>query len=176
MLDSGFSVEGAPPSMNLQMARVWEISAGATVIAGAAALGAWLVFRRRPTPEELELARRLFLTQSGRLVDGTLLEVCEVEGEDGRTLTMLMYDYLIGGVDYQCSQDITNMGAIVDPAQVRPGLPCSVRYQPGNPQNSIVIAEKWSGLRTKLPAFPAHQPSAAESRHLNGKADISGHA
>ena len=137
--------------MNLQIAKVSEIAVGAVVIAGAAALGVWLVFRRRPTPEELEVARRAFLTQSGRLVDGNLLEVCEVPSDDGRTLTMLIYEYRIGGVDIQCSQDITNMRAVVDPEQVRAGFPCSVRYQPGNPQNSIVIAEKWSGLRVKSP-------------------------
>jgi hypothetical protein len=90
---------------------------------------------------------------------------------------MLIYDYRIGGVDIQCSQDITNMRAIVDPADVRPGLPCSVRYQPGNPQNSIVIAEKWSGLRIKSP-----RPSIggvappADTQHHNGKADLSGPA
>src|SRR5580704_13537232 len=137
--------------MSLQVTRVWEIAAGAALIAGAAALGAWLVFRKRPTAQELELARRVFLTQSGRLVDGTLLEISEVPGEDGRTLTMLIYDYLIGGVDYQCAQDITDMTAVVNVDQVRAGFPCSVRYQPGHPQNSIVVAESWSGLRNKAP-------------------------
>jgi hypothetical protein len=163
--------------MPLQLAKLSEIAAGAVLIAGAAALGAWLVFRRRPTPEELELERRLFLTQSGRLVDGNLLEVCEVPGDDGRPLTMLIYNYLIGGVDYECSQDITNMSATVDPEQVRAGFPCSVRYQPGNPQNSIVVAEKWTGLRVTIPQFPAHEePAHADSHHLNGKADVSGPA
>jgi hypothetical protein len=162
--------------MPLQLAKLSEIAAGATLIAGAAALGSWLVFRRRPTPEELEQDRRLFLTQSGRLVDGTLLEVCEVPGDEGRTLTMLIYNYLIGGVDYQCSQDITNMSATVDPEQVRAGFPCSVRYQPGNPQNSIVVAEKWSGLRVNIPVIPAYEEPAADTHHLNGKADLSGPA
>jgi hypothetical protein len=37
---------------------------------------------------------------------------------------------------------------------MRAGFPCSVRYQTGSPQNSIVIAEGWSGLRTSLPTFP----------------------
>src|SRR5258708_3090290 len=98
--------------MNIQTARVSEIAAGAVVIAGAPAFGVWLIFLPpRPTPEELELARRAFLTQSGRLVDGNLLEVCEVPGDDGRTLTMIIYEYRIGGVDYQCSHDITNMRA-----------------------------------------------------------------
>lgn len=162
--------------MPLQLAKVSEIAAGAILIAGAAAVGAWLVFRRRPTPEELELERRLFLTQSGRLVDGTLLDVCEVPGDDGRPLTMLIYDYLIGGVDYQCSQDITNMSEVVNPEQVRAGFPCSVRYQPGNPQNSIVVAEKWSGLRANIPQFPAYEPAHADSHHVDGKADLSGQA
>ena len=156
--------------MNLQVAKVWEISAGAAVVAGVAAIGIWLAFRRRPTPEELELARRLFLTQSGRLVDGNLLEVCPVPTDDGRTLTMLIYDYLIGGVDYQCAQDITDMTAVVNVDQVRAGFPCSVRYQPGHPQNSIVVAESWSGLRNKAPVFHTFRDGAAEPRPLNGQA------
>jgi hypothetical protein len=160
--------------MTLNATRVWEIATGATLIAGAAALAAWSFFRKRPTPEEMELARRLQLTLSGRLVDGTLLEVCEVPGDDGRPLTMLIYDYRIGGVDYQCAQDITLMREVVDAEQVRAGFPCSVRYQPGNPQNSIVVAENWSGLRTKAPFIPVHEePSSAKSRRLNGKADLS---
>jgi hypothetical protein len=160
--------------MNLNATRVWEITAGATLIAGAAALGAWWFLRKRPTPEELEVARRVQLTQSGRLVDGTLLEVCEVPGDDGRPLTMLIYDYRIGGADYQCAQDITLMREVVDAEQVRAGFPCSVRYQPGNPQNSIVISETWSGLRTKVPFIPSHEErSTASSSQINGKANLS---
>ncbi len=142
--------------MNLQDAKIWEIAAGAAVLAGVGAVGAWMVYRKRPTPEELERARRDSLTQSGRLVDGTVLDVCEVPTEDGRTLTMLLYGYRIGGVDYQCSQDITPLNEIIDPAQIRAGFPCSVRYQPGNPQNSILVAEKWSGLRVRFPVAQAH--------------------
>jgi hypothetical protein len=131
--------------------RVVEIAAGAVVVAGLGALGTWLVLRKRPSPEEVETARRQLLTQSGRLVDGTLLDVCEIPAEDGRTLTMLLYEYRIGGVDYECTQDVSEMLKIVDVAKVRAGFPCSVRYQPGNPQNSIVVAEKWSGLRATIP-------------------------
>ncbi len=150
--------------MTLQAAKVAEIAAGATLVAGLAAVGAWMMFRKRPSAEEQEVARRLFLTQSGRLVDGTLLDICEVPAEDGRTLTMLLYGYVIGGVDYECSQDITNMSSVVDPSVIRAGFPCSVRYQPGNPQNSIVIAEKWSGLRVSLPLFPAYDSRERYSR------------
>ena len=135
--------------------RVLEIAAGAVVVAGLGAAGAWMMLRKQPSPQELETARRGLLTQSGRLVDGTLLEVCEIPGQDGRTLTMLLYDYRIGGVDYQCTQDVSDMLNVLDVATVRAGFPCSVRYQPGNPQNSIVVAEKWSGLRVSIPFLPA---------------------
>jgi hypothetical protein len=64
---------------------------------------------------------------------------------------MLIFSYRIGGVDYECSQDITLMSGVVDVTRVRAGFPCTVRYQPGNPQNSIVVAEGWSGLREGLP-------------------------
>jgi hypothetical protein len=141
--------------MPLTAFRVFEIAAGAVVVAGAASFGAWMVFRKRPTAAELEVARRQLLSQSGRLVDGTLLDVCDVPAEDGRNLTMLLYGYRIGGVDYECTQDVTELQNVVDLADIRAGFPCSVRYQPGNPQNSIVVSEKWSGIRDSLPLFPS---------------------
>ena len=79
----------------------------------------------------------------------------ETRLEDGRTLSMLLFSYRIGGVDYECSQDITQLTSVVDAAEVRAGFPCSVRYQQGNPHNSIVVAEGWSGLRKGLPRVPA---------------------
>jgi hypothetical protein len=146
----------------------WEIIAGlaSIVLLGTGAI--WLAIRRRLTAEQLEQARRQFLVQSGRLVDGMLLDMCEMTAEDGRTLTMLLFNYRIAGVDYECSQDITNMQDIVDAAQVRVGFPCSVRYQPGNPQNSIVVAEGWTGLRIGLPLFPVYDdPEPVDKSHLH---------
>jgi hypothetical protein len=115
----------------------------------------------------LERARRDFLVQSGRIVDGMLLDTCTVDGEDGATLTLLLFNYRIGGVDYECSQDITHMSGTVDHRRVRVGFPCSVRYQPGNPQNSIVVAEQWSGLREGLPVLPVFDdPEPNDLSHL----------
>jgi len=100
-------------------------------------------------------------------VDGMLLDICEVDAEDGRILTMLVYNYRIAGVDYECSQDITNMAAVLDAAQVRAGFPCTIRYQPGNPHNSIVVAEEWTGLRAGLPVLPAYdEPEPFDMSHL----------
>jgi len=151
-----------PLPMILLKADAWQIVLGAALVA-ALVLGLWLLLRKRPTPEELERARRQFLAHSGRLVDGMLLDICEVEtpgkskNDPGRTLTMLVYSYRIGGVDYESSQDITDMREVVNAEEVRAGFPCSARYQPGNPQNSIVVAEDWSGLRAGLPVLPAFE-------------------
>jgi hypothetical protein len=153
--------------MTLLNANPWEIAAFAALAIALIAVGLWLWLHKRPTAEELERARRLFLVQSGRLVDGMLLDVCEVEAGDGRTLTMLLYNYRIGGVDYECSQDVTDMREVVDASQVRAGFPCSVRYQPGNPQNSIVVAEGWTGMRVGLPVLPAFaDPDPLDMSHL----------
>jgi hypothetical protein len=153
--------------MTLQTIHPWEIAAGLFILAAGAGFGLWQALRKRPSAEELERARRQFLVQSGRIVDGMLLDVCDVEAEDGRTLTMLLFSYRNGGVDYECSQDITDMPGVVDIAQIRAGFPCSIRYQPGNPQNSIVIAEHWTGLRAGLPQFPYNEEqSPVDISHL----------
>jgi hypothetical protein len=156
MLKAGAPLASAPQPMILLQRDGWEIAAWCVSIAAVAAVASWLVLRRRPTAEELEKARRLFLVQSGRIVDGMLLDAYEVPSDDGRILTMLLFNYRIGGVDYECSQDISLLEGEVNAADVRAGFPCSVRYQPGNPQNSIVIAEGWSGLREGLPQLPAY--------------------
>lgn len=154
--------------MPFSTVRVLEIVAGAVVVTGAASFGAWMVFRKRPTAEELEIARRQLLSQSGRLVDGTLLDVCDVPAEDGRTLKMLLYSYRIGGVDYECTQDVTGLANILDVTTIRAGFPCSVRYQPGNPQNSIVVSEKWSGIRASLPLIPSYDRRQSFDRRFLG--------
>jgi hypothetical protein len=160
--------------MKLLNANQWEIAVGAGLLVALLAVGLWLVLRKRLTAEELERARRQFLAHSGRLVDGMLLDICEVEApakskkELARTLTMLLFSYRIGGVDYESSQDITDMRGVVDAAQVRIGFPCSARYQPGNPQNSIVVAEEWTGLRAGLPVFPSiDDPDPLDTSHLD---------
>jgi hypothetical protein len=143
--------------MVLRNATEWGVGAVAVAAVALTAAGVLLLRRKRPAPEELERLRRRFLVQSGRLVDGMLLDVADVQAGDSQTLTMLIYNYRIGGVNYDCSQDISALSGTLDAKQVRAGFPCSVRYQPGNPQNSIVVAEEWSGLRAGLPQFPAFE-------------------
>jgi len=137
----------------------WETASALLLAAAAVACVVWWFRRHRPSPDEIERARRSKLALTGRLVDGMLLDVRTLPVEEDRILTMLEYSYRIGGVEYECSQDITAMHETVDPAEVRAGFPCSVRYLPGSPQNSIVVAEEWSGLRAALPELPAPGPT-----------------
>lgn len=150
--------------MVLFSAKILGTTAALVVVASAAAGTVWLIRRRRPSLDEVELARRQHLAEAGRLVDGMLLDVRDLPDEAGRTRTFLFYRYSIGGVEYECSQDITVISQAAQPAQVRAGFPCSVRYLPGRPENSIVVAEEWSGLRIDslyLPPAPnLNKPSS----------------
>ena len=152
----------SPFAMNLNAVQIWEITGGVLLLAAASAWFLARSRRKRPTAAEIERARRNELTQNGRIVDGTLLDVAEIAGEDGTPLTLLLYSYRIGGVDYQASQDITLMGDVVTVAHVRSGFPCSVRYQPSYPGNSIIVAENWSGLRKNVPLFTAWDERKAQ--------------
>jgi hypothetical protein len=168
MLEADMPRRITPILMIVSTKLSWEIAAGAVAVAGLGAVGVWFALRKKPTAEELERKRRDFLVQSGRLVDGMMLDVYQVDGEDGRQLTLLLFNYRIGGVDYECSQDVTNLADVVDTTKVQLGFPCSVRYQPGNPQNSIVIAERWTGLRAGLPSFPEyHDPEPKDMSHMH---------
>jgi len=161
------ALPGAPPKMILDTMSGWPIAGGLACGAAVGAFAVWLLLHKRPTAEALERERRRFLVQSGRLVDGMLLDVCDVPAEDGHPLTMAIYSYRIGGVDYECSQDLSDLRGVVDSGLVRAGFPCSVRYQPGNPQNSIVVAESWTGLRGGLPVLPTYDdPDPLDMSHL----------
>lgn len=150
--------------MILDTPRTLETATGVALLAALTAAGIWLLTRRRPTADEVEQARRQFLSRSGRLVDGMFLDITEMSGDDGAARTFLIYSYRISGVDYQCSQDVTAMQGALDLAELRAGFPCTVRYQPGNPHNSILVAEEWSGLRNTLPDLSPSVPSTEPRR------------
>jgi len=90
----------------------------------------------RVSPEEHERRRRAALVAYGKMGDATLTEVREDH---------VFYGYLVRGVEYTASQDVSMLKP-----QMPPDLSLltavSVRYDPRNPANSIVLAEKWTGL------------------------------
>ena len=148
--------------------REWQIASVAAGVAAAAGAALWLLTRKRPTPDEIEQERRQKLFSYGRIVDGMLLDGFQIENEDGDVRHMLLYQYEISGVSYQCSQDITRLAEIVEPARIKIGMPCSIRYQPGSPENSLIVAERWSGLRegvsTPWPVHPQAQDGDPAAR------------
>jgi hypothetical protein len=113
----------------------------------AAAAGVWQWIRsHRTTPEQRERQRRQRLAQMGRICDGTVLDVQEVSANGHGPTQLLIYSYDVGGVSYEASQDVTHLQEIVDIESCRLGLPSSVRYDPRNPGNSIVVSESWTGI------------------------------
>jgi hypothetical protein len=112
------------------------------------AFAAYLLLRRKPKgPEQLERERRAWLDQVGRITDGTVIDVQEVQGNGRRPSTMLIFQYDVAGVSYEASQDVTYLRQFINLHSCRLGLPTSVRYDPQNPGNSIVVSERWMGLR-----------------------------
>jgi hypothetical protein len=118
-------------------------------IAAIALLGgvAWARSRRK-TPEQIEQERRLRISEIGRITDGTVTDVSEVAMSTAGEIQLLIYQYDVSGVTYQASQDVTTLRHMVDLHNCRAGLMSSIKYDPSNPGNSIVIAENWTGLRT----------------------------
>lgn len=110
------------------------------------AVVAW-VRRRRKTPEQREQERRLRISNSGRITDGTVIDVTELQANGSGELQLLIYQYDVAGVSYEASQDVTHLRHMVDLHTCRVGLPASIKYDPTNPGNSIVVAENWTGLR-----------------------------
>jgi hypothetical protein len=137
--------------------REWQIAGVVTGLALATGAVLWWFKRKRPTDDEIEQERRRSLVSYGRIVDGMLLDGFHITAHDGDgheiRRDMLLYQYEISGVVYECSQDITTLHEIADPAAIKLGFPCSIRYQPGSPENSLILAERWSGLREGLPTL-----------------------
>ncbi len=131
------------------------------VFGGAAVLAAGIGYywrKHRKTPEQLERERRLRLSTRGRIIDGTIIDAQEMTNGNGRTVQLLIFRYDVSGVSYEASQDITHLRQFVDLHTCKIGLPSSVRYDPQNPGDSIVVSEEWSGLRM-TPMIPLRRPS-----------------
>jgi len=102
----------------------------------------------RITPAERERLRRGALAARGKLGDASLVEV---RGE------MVFYSYAIRGVEYTASQDVSSLHEYL-PTEDELSGPVWVRYDPRNPANSIVLAESWTGLRTRSQGAAQQRP------------------
>jgi hypothetical protein len=102
---------------------------------------------RRKTPDQKERERRMRISEMGRITDGTVIDVNEMQTNGSGELQLLIYHYDVAGVSYEASQDVSSLRHMVDLHSCRAGLMTSIKYDPGNPGNSIVISENWTGLR-----------------------------
>ena len=114
-----------------------SLALGALLLAIVAILGyrAWKA--SRVTPEERERQRRAALSASGKISDAMLVEFRD---------NNLFYSYLVRGVEYTACQEVSSLLDRL-PGDLSSVGAVSVKYDPRNPANSIVVAERWSGLR-----------------------------
>jgi hypothetical protein len=132
----------------------WALNAASLAAIGGAFISKLL--GRSPDPDEIERQRRAYLNQIGRIVEGQITDFVEVAEDkaqrkgnqqaDGRR-KLVCYSYSISGVSYETAQDITCLQGRAGMERIITGLPASIKYDPSNPSNSILIADDWSGLR-----------------------------
>ncbi len=148
-------------------------AAGLAVLAGI--LVVFWVRRKPATPNDLEYQRRAYLNRIGRIVEGQVLEIVDHSGaansghpsaskekggsrqisfltkrqdlaHAGSPEKLLYYTYAISGVTYETAQDITGLEERLHLSRITSGQTASVKYDPSNPSNSILLADDWSGL------------------------------
>src|SRR5271165_4173484 len=74
----------------------------------------WWAWAQRKTPEQRERERRQRLSAIGRITDGTVLDFHEISANSHPGARLLIYAYDVSGVSYECSQDVSNLGALMD--------------------------------------------------------------
>ena len=144
-----------------------------TGLVALAIIGIVFWLRRKPADAgELERQRRAYLNRIGRIVEGQVLEIVDhghapASGKTGAkpdgkhaglftgrhagraslSQKLLYYTYSISGVTYETAQDITGFEERLHLTRVAAGQIASVKYDPSNPSNSILLADDWSGLQ-----------------------------
>jgi len=135
-----------------------------------AVIGIVVWLRRKPVDgSEIERQRRAYLNKVGRIVEGQILDISEnpipaetskrqrssAKNNGGMLASaasangmqrLLYYTYSISGVTYETAQDITGLEERLHMKRAAVGQTASVKYDPSNPSNSILLADDWSGL------------------------------
>jgi hypothetical protein len=124
-------------------------------------------FQKPEDPEASERLRRFQLNQVGRIVEGLVVELVEAPASTvvevaptmfsrrklaptsnvaGGLRRLIRYSYSISGVTYETAQDVTGLEERLCLERLAAGQPASVKYDPSNPSNSILVADDWSGI------------------------------
>ncbi len=119
---------------------LWGLSGLLAILLGVLGWRVWQ--RRRVTPVELERRRRMMLNARGKLGDA---ELVDVEGHN------VVYSYAVRGVGYTAAQDVSAIAHLLPETVTGP---MSVKFDPKNPANSIVVCEDWNGCSPPLGRGP----------------------
>ncbi len=91
-------------------------------------------FRRQK--EDPEMKRRARLLRSGRISEGSVLDISS-DAASG-AVTQIFYSYTINGVEYESSQSL-DAAQLERAADYTPGARITIRYDPHQPFNSVVV-------------------------------------
>ncbi|MEX2261945.1 MAG: hypothetical protein WD696_08330 [Bryobacteraceae bacterium] len=117
----------------------------AILLFAALAVSAGIHFwsRNREVPGRREQRRREALERTGLNGSGDIIDFRD---------DTVYYSYEVRGVSYTASQDVSALRDRLpdDPCQLIGDV--GLKYLSGNPANSIIVSEYWSGLRRCRPS------------------------
>ena len=90
-------------------------------------------FKRSKTDGEAE--RRNNLLRAGRITEGSIFDVIT---DEAGAITHVFYNYQINGVEYESSQ-LLDDGQRLRPDDYFPGARVTIRFNPHQPGNSVVV-------------------------------------
>ena len=91
------------------------------------------IFKRNKTDDEAE--RRRVLLSAGRITEGSIFDVIT---DEAGAITHVFYNYEINGVEYESSQTL-DTDQRRRPSDYFPGSRVTVRFNPRQPGNSVVV-------------------------------------
>jgi hypothetical protein len=91
-------------------------------------------FRRHK--EDPEMKRRARLLNSGRIAEGSVLDVYN-DAASG-VITQIFYSYTVSGVEYESSQSL-DASQLQHAEDYTPDSRITIRYDPHQPFNSVVV-------------------------------------
>jgi hypothetical protein len=91
------------------------------------------IFRRKKSDDEA--TRRATLLRTGRITEGSIFDVIT---DEAGTITQVFYNYEINGVEYESSQAL-DASQSARSADYFPGARVTVRFNPRQPGNSVVV-------------------------------------
>jgi hypothetical protein len=89
-------------------------------------------FKRKPEVSDAERVNAL--SKIGRITDGVIID-CEPTANGGE---VVFYVYTLNGVDFE-SSELLSEEKMRDPLKYAPGAKVSVRYDPKNQGNSMLV-------------------------------------